>query len=295
MENGELNNTRCQNHTLLRPSATSPNLGEEQPNYPSKLEGMPERRGRVSASLLKILSSESAQITREWLDEAMREMPYCTLPLTLYLKRNGIAGNEDLLARLAIACPDRRALALQLGEDAGAFAQFYPAEPEPETPDTDTTIDRFLDSFGHTSEKEIQAISQAIFNPMPDYADVLAAQQGGAGRPTAQTDEDQLIDKFIAQSQERERQVATAPSQPHVEEAEIAEIAHDNVDAPVQTDDTMFSESLAMSYIASGKFEAALEIIQHISADNPEKSIYFADQIRFLRKLVLNSKLLNQN
>ena len=57
----------------------------------------------------------------------------------------------------------------------------------------------------------------------------------------------------------------------------------------------MFSESLAMSYIATGKFQAALEIIQHISADNPEKSIYFADQIRFLRKLVLNSKLSNQN
>ncbi len=286
MEKGELNNS--QNHTLLRPSATSPNLGEEQPYSPSL--------GETEGGLLKLLSDPSAPVTREWLDKAVREMPYCTLPLTLYLKRNGIAGNEDLLARLAIACPDRRALALQLGEDAEAFAQFYPAEPEPETPDTDTTIDRFLDSFGHTSEKEIQAISQAIFNPMPDYADVLAAQeQGGGDRPAAQTDEDQLIDKFIAQSQERERQVAQAPSQPHVEEAEIAEIAHDNVEAPVQTDDTMFSESLAMSYIASGKFEAALEIIQHISADNPEKSIYFADQIRFLRKLVLNSKLLNQN
>lgn len=245
---------------------------------------------------LKALLDEAIPLTREWLDEAMHEMPYCTLPLTLFLRHHGTAGNEDLLARLAIACPDRRALALQLGEDADALAGFYPAEPEPETPDTDTTIDRFLDSFGHTSEKEIRAISQAIFNPMPDYADVLAAQdQGGVGRQPALTDEDQLIDQFIKQSEERERQVAQAPSQPHVEETEIAEIAHDNVDAPVQTDDTMFSESLAMSYIATGKFQAALEIIQHISADNPEKSIYFADQIRFLRKIVLNLKLLNQN
>ena len=249
----------------------------------------------ASGQLLALLGG-AQPLTREGLDEAMRQMPYCTLPLTQYLKQHGIAGNEGLLARLAIACPDRRALALQLGEDAEVFAQFYPAEPRQETPDTDTTIDRFLDSFGHTSDKELQAINQAIFNPMPDYADVLAAQeQGGAGHPASQTDEDQLIDRFIEQSQERERQVAQAPSQPHVEEAEIAEIAHDNVDAPVQADDTMFSESLAMSYIASGKFQAALEIIQHISADNPEKSIYFADHIRFLRKLVLNSKLLNQN
>lgn len=248
--------------------------------------------------LRHILADETAPVTREWLDKAMSETPYCTLPLLVYLKRNGTAGNEDLLARLAIATGDRRALALQLGENAEAFAQFYPPEPTPETPDTDTTIDRFLDSFGHTSEKEIEAISQAIFNPTPDYADVLAAQEHDRLKPGAKatiSDEDQLIDKFIAQSQERERQVSQAPSQPHVEAEDVAEIAQAQIDEPVQTDDTMFSESLAMSYIAGRKFDKALEIIEHISADNPEKSIYFADQIRFLRKLVLNEKLLNQN
>ena len=251
----------------------------------------------MTEELRHILADAEAPVTREWLDKAMAEAPYCTLPMLVYLKRNGTSGNEDILARLAIACPDRRALALQLGEDAEAFAQFYPAAPEPETPDTDTTIDRFLDSFGYTSEKEIAAISQAIFNPMPDYADVLAAQERDAatGHKPALTDEDQLIDNFIAQSQERERQVSQAPSQPHVDAADLADIAEAQVDAPQQSDDTMFSESLAMSYIASKKFSKALEIIEHISADNPEKSIYFADQIRFLRKLVLNEKLLNQN
>ena len=109
------------------------------------------------------------------------------------------------------------------------------------------------------------------------------------------SDEDRLINNFIAQNQERERQVSQAPSQPHVEASEVAEIAQVQVSEPTQADDTMFSESLAMSYIASRKFGKALEIIEHISADNPEKSIYFADQIRFLRKLVLNEKLLNQN
>ncbi len=247
--------------------------------------------------LRHILADETAPVTRQWLDQAMEQAPYCTLPLLIYLKRNGTAGNEDLLARLAIACPDRRALALQLGEDAGKLAQFYPPEAMPDTPDTDTTIDRFLNAYGHTSDKEIQAISQAIFNPMPDYADVLAAQEGEQSPAHAAplTREDRLIDRFIAQSQERERQVAQAPSQPHVEADERAEIAGAQVDEPQQSDDTMFSESLAMSYIAGKKFSKALEIIEQISADNPEKSIYFADQIRFLRKLVLNEKLLNQN
>jgi len=252
----------------------------------------------MNNQLRHILADETAPVTREWLEDAMSEMPYCTLPLLLYLKRNGIAGNEDLLARLAIATGDRRALALQLGEDAAALSQFYPAPPEPETPDTETTIDRFLDSFGHTSEKEIAALNQAIFNPTPDYADVLAAQERQQGQQAgshAMSDEDRLINNFIAQNQERERQVSQAPSQPHVEASEVAEIAQVQVSEPTQADDTMFSESLAMSYIASRKFGKALEIIEHISADNPEKSIYFADQIRFLRKLVLNEKLLNQN
>ena len=243
--------------------------------------------------LRHILTDETAPVSREWLDQAMAQAPYCTLPMLVYLKRNGTAGNEDLLARLAIATADRRALALQLGEDAASLAQFYPPAPAPETPDTDATIDRFLDTFGHTSDKEIAAISQAIFNPTPDYADVLAAQEPGPKPPA--TDQDQLIDRFIAQSQERERQVSQAPSQPHAEAQDVAQIAHDQVDEPIQADDTMFSMSLAMSYVAGRKFDKALEIIEHISADNPEKSIYFADQIRFLRKLVLNSKLSNQN
>ena len=248
------------------------------------------------SDILAKLANDRQPVTRQWLDASMRQYPYFALPLLLYLKRNGIQDNDQLLARLAIATPDRRALAMQLGEGMEAFAQFYPPEAEPETPDTDTTIDRFLDSYGHSSDKEIQAIMGAIFNPTPDYADVLAAQEreaGPAAPAPALSHEDALINNFIAQSQEREQQVAQAPSQPHVSPEQVAEIADIQIDAPVAVDETMFSESLAMSYIAGGKYAQALEIIETISFTNPEKSIYFADQIRFLRKLVLNEKLLN--
>lgn len=249
----------------------------------------------ISEDILRLSADESLPISRNWLDHAMHEQPYNTLPIMLYLKRNGIEGNEDLLARLAIASPDRQALAMQLGEDVNTLAQFYPPEPDPVTPDTDTTIDRFLDSYGHSSDKEIEALMGAIFNPTPDYADVLAAQERAEhqGRPTTQTEEDRLINQFIAENQERERQVAQAPSQAHVEVEDASEVADVQIDDPSTPDDTMFSESLAMSYIAGHKFDLALEIIENISARNPEKSIYFADQIRFLRKLVVNEKLLN--
>ncbi|MDE6009581.1 MAG: hypothetical protein K2G90_10290 [Muribaculaceae bacterium] len=38
--------------------------------------------------------------------------------------------------------------------------------------------------------------------------------------------------------------------------------------------------------IKNGKYEIAIERIKEQNLNNPEKSIYFADQIRFLRKLI---------
>ncbi len=49
----------------------------------------------------------------------------------------------------------------------------------------------------------------------------------------------------------------------------------------------------AQLLIKNHDYEGALEIIMHLSLNNPKKSIYFADQIRFLRKLILNQSKQN--
>lgn len=55
-----------------------------------------------------------------------------------------------------------------------------------------------------------------------------------------------------------------------------------------------FTETLARIYIKQGNYNKALEIIQQLSLQNPKKNAYFADQIRFLEKLVINNNKKNK-
>ena len=238
-------------------------------------------------------SVTDGKLSRQWLEHSREQAPYCVLPALLYLKRCGVKGNEDVLAQLAIIYPDRRELALMLGEDASAFASFNQPEELPEKLDTITTIDRFLDNYGKTSPDEVEAISRAIFNPQPDYADVLAAQEKEEGgmKFTNGDSEDELINQFIAEQMQLGEQAAQTPIANPVGEEEKAEIAEETIENPTNNDDSMLSESLAKMYIARHKYSQALEIIERLSLKFPEKSIYFADQIRFLQKLVLNETL----
>ena len=42
--------------------------------------------------------------------------------------------------------------------------------------------------------------------------------------------------------------------------------------------------------VKNHNYQKALEIIQELSLNNPKKSIYFAYQMRFLKKLIENQK-----
>lgn len=63
---------------------------------------------------------------------------------------------------------------------------------------------------------------------------------------------------------------------------------------PVEQNDNLsdnyFTETLAKIYVKQGKYSKALEIIQRLYLRNPNKNVYFADQIRYLEKLLINSR-----
>jgi hypothetical protein len=50
------------------------------------------------------------------------------------------------------------------------------------------------------------------------------------------------------------------------------------------------TEELAKKMISEKKFSEAIEILKKLNLINPKKSVYFADQIRFLEKVIVNSK-----
>ena len=246
----------------------------------------------LNQQLRQYLSNPEETINKEWVDEMMKQYPYFILPALLYQKRSGIDNN--LMARIAISHPDRKSLYCLLGENADVFAKFYPDEQKPLTPTTENTIDTFLNTFGTTSEKELEVLNNLIFNPVPDYADILAAeeQQSMPQHNEAKNKNEQLINDFIAKSKQHEGHFPTTIIKQD-SNAEVEQVKNDNIDKAQEVDASMFSESLAKIYIKQRKYSKALEIITNISLKFPEKSIYFADQIRFLKKLILNEQIKN--
>jgi len=253
----------------------------------------------INDDIKQYLQNDNAEISRKWCDEALQKYPYFTLPAVLYMQRLNNASNKDeeLLSRIAISYSDRKSLYCLLGENAKLFADFYPDEKPAEKPSTEHTIDTFLNTFGSTNEKEIEVLNNLIFNPVPDYADVLAAeeQQSMPAKDEAKTKNDQLINDFIAKAKLAEGHFPTTViKQEDDNNEEVEQVKNDSIGKAEEVDASMFSESLAKIYIKQRKYSKALEIITNISLKFPEKSIYFADQIRFLKKLILNEQIKNK-
>ena len=55
-------------------------------------------------------------------------------------------------------------------------------------------------------------------------------------------------------------------------------------------DDKYLTETLAKIYVKQQRYGKALEIIKKLNLKYPKKNAYFADQIRFLERLIINAK-----
>ena len=67
------------------------------------------------------------------------------------------------------------------------------------------------------------------------------------------------------------------------------QLAKDEEKSEEEPSEGYFTETLARIYIKQGRYSKALEIIRRLSLQYPKKNAYFADQIRFLEKLIINN------
>ncbi len=90
-----------------------------------------------------------------------------------------------------------------------------------------------------------------------------------------------LIDKFINGDGGNFELKETPEFTPDMEEQ--------NTDGDNEPQEEYFTETLARIYIQQGRYSKALEIIKRLNLLYPKKNRYFADQIRFLEKLIINN------
>ena len=96
----------------------------------------------------------------------------------------------------------------------------------------------------------------------------------------------ELIDSFINNDKTR----IVLPEQPQ-QTPDLEQPAENDGKEP---EEGYFTETLARIYIKQGRYSKALEIIQRLSLQYPKKNAYFADQIRFLKKLIINNNKKNK-
>lgn len=224
--------------------------------------------------------------------ETPGQQPYdiCADLDTLAAGTAGPSRRSALLMRLALNSSDRAAVARAANLDGRDLAQFYPPATPPATPTTEDAIDAFLDRYGNTSPQEEALLERLIFNPVPDYSQVLAAQEEKEKQlletPDRPTPPGQDTPATV-QTMQPQATPATGPKPTATVQNPVPQPAAATENpAPPNTQDASLQLELARVFIKQRKYERAHEIISGICLNNPEKSVYFADQLRFLEKVI---------
>ena len=188
-----------------------------------------------------------------------------------FLNRFGTPGDHetDLLTRMIFDSGARAPLSEDAAEEAASAA-----EPAPDA--TATRIDAFLatsrqparvpEALRHL-EEEAEAPAET---PAAAALNTLSSPAASSAQAAAQPSAPPLNTLSTLNSLNS----LSAPSAPSAQAAQTRPKA------------SSLSVSLAAMMIKNGNYPKALEIINELNLANPEKSIIFADQIRFLRKLI---------
>ncbi|RHJ85476.1 hypothetical protein [Parabacteroides sp. AM08-6] len=231
------------------------------------------------------------------LKQIVDEFPCFPVARMLYLKNLAILNDIRFsaeLKKMAIYIPDRKKLfTLIKGEEYGLQTKL-PIGEEGSKEDAFSLIDAFLSGQEEEKEKEPETGTSLLFQPSASsdyiYWSLTKENESQEEKETIRLQHHELIDSFLKDDEQRvPGSGLNLPS-----EAEdtalppnVAELDEEHL-KPLN--DSYFTETLAHIYVKQKRYEKALQIIQNLNLKYPEKNVYFADQIRFLEKLIINTK-----
>ncbi len=261
---------------------------------------------------LQKLMADPGLLTKDTLAELrtlLVRYPYFQTVRLLYMKNLALLDDpslEEELSKAALYVSDRRVLFDVLQGDRYRIKPEVKAVPKPA--EGDSAADRTLsliDAFLESQADEGELLPSGSSDVSTDYVsymlqeDAIATEKpeatASAAMPKLKGQE--LIDSFLSKA-ENEDGMHVEALVPDAGEKPEPVLAAEDDDEPdelaemvsIEEDESCFTETLAKIYVKQQRYSKALEIIKKLSLKYQKKNAYFADQIRFLEKLIINTK-----
>jgi len=226
-----------------------------------------------------LLTKSSLPELRQLIDD----YPYFHAVRMLYLKNLAVLQDvrlEKELKKMSVYIPDRRLLYQLINEPPPAGDDHTETKPPaPEKNKTETAIE----VINHISP---QFVTSDYANWLAQHTEDLPPEEGADNRLKHQD----LIDSFIEnESNQLAQRLSTSVVNKSPESPESPDENETHTFEPSEKfslDDSYFTETLAHVYLNQKRYDKALEIIRVLSLKYPKKNLYFADQIRYLEKII---------
>ena len=257
--------------------------------------------------------------TLEELRSIILRYPYFQTAWLLYIKNLYLIKHpsfKDELRRGALYVADLSVLFYFVEGNSFSFpkSEYKESEKQVSNDRTLDLINRFLSEI--PNDKGLSSELSIPVDSVMDYSSLLLLNSAENGRKevdnTALPLKGQaLIDDFIEKSESgmlssgnnMTDAVGNGNEKDEFSEEDLVVIDDDNNAGPVDDamdgsaeaadetgDDNYLTETLAKIYVKQQRYEKALEIIKKLNLKYPKKNAYFADQMRFLERLIINAK-----
>ena len=228
------------------------------------------------------------------LKELLERYPYFQTARLLYLKNLFLLDSPSFMEELrkgALFVADLSVLFYFIEGGRFQLRKHLPETDEAEKGSSDRTLDLINRFLSDTNQGEADGLLSLSQEAHVDYTPILLGEEPDGGNEVLLPLKGQdLIDQFIESTSADGGFMADMPEPMAAEEGTERECPVSGENDTHEDDESFFTETLAKIYVKQQRYDKALEIIKKLNLKYQKKNTYFADQIRFLEKLIINAK-----